>query len=70
MAACNNGGTNSEPNKPERVTEPLFEKRENASPDIDMVIWWPPKSDIQEINALYNKVYGAKVNVIEKHGEV
>ena len=72
LAACGGGAANSntgkkeEVLKPERVNEPLFEKRENADPDIDLLIWWPPKSDIQEINALYSQIYGGKVNVIEK----
>ena len=76
MTACGGGSTDgkkdtagagtSKPAEPERVQQSLFEKRENADADIDMLIWWPPKSDIQEINALYQKTYGGKVNGIEK----
>lgn len=67
LTACDkNGGKTDEPAQPERVEESLFEKRENTDPDIDLLIWWSPKSDIQEINALYEQTYGGKVNVIEK----
>lgn len=68
LTACGGktGGKKEEPATPERVNEPLFEKRDNADPNIDLLIWWPPKSDIQEINALYQQTYGGKVNVIEK----
>lgn len=72
LAACGGDGKgtgtnkNEKPAEPERVTEQLFEKRENPDPEIDLLIWWPPKSDIQEINALYEKTYGGKVNIIEK----
>ena len=72
LTACGGEGKgtgtnkNEKPAEPERVTEQLFEKRENTDPEIDLLIWWPPKSDIQEINALYQQIYGGKVNVIEK----
>ncbi len=65
LAAC--GGKGEEkPAGPQRVEGLLFEERTVESPNIDLLIWWPPKSDIQEINALYYKKYGGKVKVIEK----
>ena len=62
----NNAGKNEGVNKPERVTELLFPKRENPNPDMTLIYWWAPKQDIDEINALYESIYGGKVNFIEK----
>lgn len=59
--------TNSDtPAGPQRVEGLLFEEREVKDANIDMLIFWPPKSDIPEANALYYKTYGGKVKVIEK----
>ncbi len=75
LAACGGDASkgNSKGNQagveagPQRVEGLLFEEREVADANIDMLIWWPPKSDIQEINSLYYKKYGGKVRVIEKN---
>ncbi len=68
LAACGgNGGSKDEkPAGPQRVEGLLFEEREVKDANIDLLIFWPPKSDIQEINSLYYKKYGGKVKVIEK----
>lgn len=77
LAACggesnkkdNNGkkGGNSDVQAgPQRVEGLLFAEREVKNADIDMLIFWPPKKDIPEINSLYYKTYGGKVRVIEK----
>ena len=72
LAACGGNASNGKGNQagvqsgPQRVEGLLFPEREVADVNIDMLIWWPPKSDISEINALYYKKYGGKVRVIEK----
>ncbi|MBQ3547674.1 MAG: extracellular solute-binding protein [Clostridia bacterium] len=69
LAACvrDNGGNKEEkPAGPQRVEGLLFEEREVKDANIDMLIFWPPKSDIPEANALYYKTYGGKVRIIEK----
>ncbi len=69
LAACggnNSGGNTDKPAGPQRVEGLLFEEREVKDANIDMLIFWPPKSDIPEANALYYKTYGGKVKVIEK----
>ena len=63
----NGGGSSDTPAGPQRVQGLLFEEREAlADKNIDLLIFWPPKSDIQEANSLYYKTYGGKVRVIEK----
>lgn len=70
LAACGGNGDGGKkddtPAGPQRVEGLLFEERENKDANIDMLIFWPPKSDIPEANALYYKTYGGKVKVIEK----
>lgn len=51
---------------PKRIEGLLFEKRELTDKDIDVLIWWDPKNDQEEISALYKKEYGGNVNIIQK----
>ena len=67
LAACGgNGGGGETPAGPQRVEGLLFEERTVEDANMDLLIFWSPKSDIQEINALYYKKYGGKVKIIEK----
>lgn len=68
LAACGGKGDKDgdKPAGPQRVEEAIFEDREVKNPNIDVLLFWPPFDDIKEINALYYKKYGGKVNVIEK----
>lgn len=61
------GGTSSV-GEPVRVKEDgmLFETRKVDNPDITMLIFWDPMEDINEINALYKKIYGGNVEVLVK----
>lgn len=61
-----NKGDDDSSNQPERVKGLLFPKRENPNPDMTLIYWWAPKQDLEEINALYESIYGGKVNFIEK----
>ena len=69
LTACGGNGKAATANKtegPKRVTELLFEKRDNPNPDLTVIYWWAPKQDLEEINALYESIYGGKVTFVEK----
>ncbi|MBQ3547673.1 MAG: carbohydrate ABC transporter substrate-binding protein [Clostridia bacterium] len=69
LAACggdSGGKKEEEPAGPQRVEGLLFEEREVENANIKMLIFYPPNSDIKEINSLYHKTYGGTVDIIEK----